>query len=99
MEVEKEEIKIIFLHPPGVGATNIISILNGQSFNPSESSTFNCSFVNYDITFNNQKYALHLWDTPGQEKYISITKLFIKGSNIVIFVYDITQRISLKELI
>ena len=39
-----------------------------------------------------------LRDTMGQEKYRSLSKSFIKGSNIVILVYDITRRDSFSEL-
>ena len=39
-----------------------------------------------------------MWDTAGQEKYRSINKLFYKDSNIVIFVYDITNKKSFDEI-
>lgn len=35
---------------------------------------------------------VNLWDTVGQEKFESLTKLFLKDSEIVIFVYDITDK-------
>ena len=34
---------------------------------------------------------MDIWDTAGQEAYRSLTKIFINDSNIVIFVYDITN--------
>ena len=43
-------------------------------------------------------YELKLWDTAGQEKYRSLTKLFYKDSKVVIFVYDITNKKSFNEL-
>ena len=39
-----------------------------------------------------------MWDTIGQEKYRSLTKLFFKDANIVILVYDITSRKTFEEL-
>ena len=41
---------------------------------------------------------IDFWDTVGQGKYSLITKLFIKGSQIVVFVYDITNIDSFNEL-
>ncbi len=34
---------------------------------------------------------LYLWDTAGQERYNSLTKLYFKGANAAIIVYDITD--------
>ena len=39
-----------------------------------------------------------IWDTTGQEKYRSITNLFINGSNIVILVYSIDSKSSFESL-
>ena len=39
-----------------------------------------------------------IWDTMGTEKLRSTTKSLIKGSSIVIFVYDITKRETFLEL-
>lgn len=41
---------------------------------------------------------VNLWDTVGQEKFESLTKLFLKDSEIVIFVYDITDKKSFESL-
>ena len=40
---------------------------------------------------------MKIWDTAGLEKYRSLTKLFYKNSNIVIFVYDITSQKTFDE--
>ena len=54
--------------------------------------------LNKTIKLDNFKLKLILWDTMGQEKYRSLSKSFIKGSNIVILVYDITRKDSFLEL-
>jgi small GTP-binding protein len=41
---------------------------------------------------------LKIWDTAGQETYRSINKIFYKEAKIVIFVYDITNIKSFKEI-
>ena len=50
------------------------------------------------IKINKKTYNLEIWDTAGQEMYKSLTKLFIVGSKVVIFVYDITDKSSFNEL-
>ena len=41
---------------------------------------------------------IELWNGPGQEKFRSLGKIFIKDSDIMIFVYDITMRESFNDL-
>ena len=50
------------------------------------------------IQIDETSYILSIWDTIGQEKLRSLTKIFFKNSKIVILVYDITNRKSFKEL-
>ena len=50
------------------------------------------------IEINNKKLNVSIWDTMGTEKLRSTTKSLIKGSSIVIFVYDITKRETFLEL-
>ena len=39
-----------------------------------------------------------MWDTAGQEQFRSMNKIFIKNSNIILFIYDITRKKTLTEL-
>ena len=43
-------------------------------------------------------YEINICDTTGQEKYHSVTNLFVKGSNIVILVYSIDSVTSFNNL-
>ena len=51
------------------------------------------------IKINNIEYKINLWDTIGQEKYRSLTKIFFKNSKVVLLVYDITRRKTFEGLI
>ena len=97
MEKEIEEIKVIFLHESGAGASIIINVAIGLKFDivPSTTSAYS---KEYNFILNGKKYILFLWDTAGQEFFRNLTKIFIKDSKIVIFVYDITDSDSFKEL-
>jgi GTPase SAR1 family protein len=48
--------------------------------------------MNKVTVINGKSYSVNLWDTIGQEKYCSLTKIFLKVSKIVIFVFDITNK-------
>ena len=91
-------IKVILVGDTGTGKTNLITVSAGFEFNSNSLTTTSCSYVQKIIVKNNKEYKINLWDTIGQEKYISLTKIFLKDSKIVIFVYDITNRLSYNSL-
>ena len=92
------EIKAILVGSSGVGKTNLINVCVGQSFNPETKPTNCASLLQKQLEINNLKYVVNLWDTMGQEAYKGISKLFFRDSQIVIFVYDITNTESFKNL-
>ena len=94
MESENEninEIKMIVIGDSGVGKTNLINTSIGINFLENNSATVTSSFISKQFKIGDKKYNVNIWDTAGQENYRSITKLFFKGSEIVILVYDITN--------
>ena len=94
----EEEIKVILIGESGTGKTSLINATMGLKFKDVLESTTTNSFSSKTITINNKEYVLNLWDTIGQEKFRSLTKIFIKDSKIVILVYDITRKASFNEL-
>ena len=94
----ENSIKIILVGDSGTGKTNLITVAAGFEFNSNSLSTTSCSYVQIKIKKDEKEYKVNLWDTIGQEKYRSLTKIFLKDSKIVIFVYDITKRESFESL-
>ena len=95
---ESKEIKMILLGESGVGKTCIINrYINNQFTSDSESTLGSYSSTKTFIK-NKHKYIVDIWDTTGQEKYHSITNLYIKGSNIIILVYSIDSKSSFDGL-
>ena len=92
------EIKKIILGEHSVGKTNLINVSIGQEFNESSKPTLSAAFVQKRYKLNGKNYLMKIWDTAGQEKYRSLTKLFYKDSKIIIFVYDITRKKTFEEL-
>ena len=96
--VEQIQLKVILLGNSGVGKTNLINTCIGKEFDDDNIPTNSGSFVQKRIEIDNKELLLNLWDTAGQETYKSLTKIFIKKSQVVIFVYDITDINSFKDL-
>ena len=94
----EDEIKVILVGESGTGKTSLINATMGLKFQEHLETTASNNFSSKKITINNKEYVLNLWDTIGQEKFRSLTKIFIKDSKIVLLVYDITVLKTFKEL-
>ena len=95
---ENEEIKVILVGESGTGKTSLINTSIGLPFKENIVTSATNSFAPKQIKIGDKVYTLNLWDTIGQEKYRALTKIFIKDSKIVIFVFDITKKRTFDEL-
>jgi len=41
---------------------------------------------------------LQIWDTAGEERFRSITRSYYRGSQVLVYVYDVTNRFSFEQL-
>ena len=95
---KEKEVKVILLGDSGVGKSCIINRYINNAYDPNIESTLGSNACTKLVEKKSISYILNLWDTTGQEKYHSITNLFIKGSNIVILVYSINSLSSFEGL-
>ena len=91
-------IKIIMVGSINVGKTSLVTKYATGKKPMRKDSTKNASYVNKIKTVNGIKFEIKLWDTAGQEKYKSLTKLFIKDAKIAILVYSIDDEESFNDL-
>ena len=91
-------LKIIMVGAMNVGKTSLVTrYITGKC--PSQTKTTkNASYVNKHIKKNGYNFEIKLWDTAGQEKYKSLTKIFTKDAKIAILVYSIDSEKSFNEL-
>ena len=95
---EAKNIKIILIGETGTGKTNLINVYFDIGFNPNSAATLTPESCSKELKIKDNDFIINIWDTAGQERYRSMTKIFIKGAKIVIFVYDVTNQDSFKEL-
>ena len=95
---DMEEIKMILLGEAGCGKTSIISRYTLDKFDSNYFTTYSSTFLTKIFEYKGKKYNINIWDTVGQEKFRSLTKIFIKGTKICLFVYDITNKHSFQEI-
>ena len=95
---ESIEMKLILLGESGVGKTSIISRYVHDKFDEDNPSSMSMCYVAKKLKKNNMRIKLDIWDTIGQEKFRSLSKMFLKDTKIVILVYSITSRKSFESL-
>ena len=96
----EESIKVVLIGESGVGKTSIIAQFVKGSFNPDLMSTNGATFSTKKIEFKEYKKTIsfEIWDTAGQEKYRSLSKMFFKEATVTLIVYDITNKSSFEEI-
>ena len=77
-EGEEKDLKVILLGECGVGKSNIILRFTNGEFNEDSITTNSTSYIMKSIKKNGITYRINVWDTAGQEKFRSITKMFLK---------------------
>ena len=92
--------KLVFIGDPGVGKTCIISRFLKGTFDAEQITTVGASYATKTIKISetNESLTLDIWDTAGQEKYRSLTRIFFQGAKLAILVYDITRKDSFENL-
>lgn len=95
---EEKELKVILLGECGVGKTNIILRYLKDEFNEDTITTTNSTYTMKTVKKDDATYRLNVWDTAGQEKFRSITKMFLQDASIIMLVYSITDKLSFKNL-
>lgn len=101
------EFKFSFLGDSMVGKTTIFKKITSGNFQTKTLSTVGVDkrtikYENIEVNIDgkqvNKSFDISLFDTAGQEKFRAITKNYIKGSDGIILIYDITRRKSFENI-
>ena len=91
-------VQVTFVGDADVGKTQIINKFLINNLATEYQQTVSATFYSKKILWSNKKIDLRLWDTPGQEKYRKIIKIFFKGSHLIVFVYAIDNKKSFDNI-
>ena len=97
---EEDRCKVVLIGEQGVKKTSIIQrFLLKDKFSIDLSTT--CSSYNLRSIYlekENRTIKFEIWDTPGQEKYRSLAKVFFRDAQVCILIYDKTRKTSFEEI-
>ena len=89
----ERKIKVTLLGDQNTGKTSIILRLIRETFRRTDATigaTY-AKYINDDITYD-------LWDTAGSERFMALTPMYYRGSDIIILVYDLSNVLSINKL-
>ena len=85
-------LKVIILGASTVGKTSIFLRYFNNEFSHGTLTTLGVDFKTKFFKFENKKLKINYIDTAGQEKFKSISENYLKGTDGVILVFDLTNK-------
>jgi len=92
------KFKVTLFGPGNAGKTSLIIRYVRDAFNESLKKTIGSNFLIKDVTIDDKKVRLLLWDIGGQAQFQKLRRIYFKGSNGAIGVYDVTSSESLLKI-
>jgi small GTP-binding protein len=90
-------IKVTLIGESTVGKSSIMIRFIENKFDNTLAS-IGTQFGTKTIEIDNEKITFHVWDTAGQEKFRALTKQYYIDAQVIILVYDITNKKSFDEI-
>jgi small GTP-binding protein len=83
------KFKVILLGDTGVGKTSIARRQSQDAFDFKMTPTVGASHLRATVMLDDQPVDLLLWDTAGQEQFVSLVPMYARGANVCIIVGSI----------
>mmetsp|Transcript_82467 Transcript_82467/g.101159 ORF Transcript_82467/g.101159 Transcript_82467/m.101159 type:complete len:200 (+) Transcript_82467:27-626(+) len=91
------DLKLVLLGEKNVGKTTLFNQkMYGE--NLSTRMTMGAYFTKKEFEIKGITYDVAVWDTAGEEKFHSLTKIYTRGAHCAIIMYDITSHQSWKAV-
>ena len=99
INIKRFPLKIGFLGDSYVGKTCIISRFVNNTFDKEKPCTVSAYFESKKLKIDPFNEAdLKIWDTAGSEKYRSMAKNYLRDSDGIVFVFDLSNKTSFDDL-
>ena len=92
------KLKLIVVGNQGTGKSSILNRFVNETFEENYQATIGLDFQSKNITIHDQDVRLIIYDTAGQEKFRSLIPMYIRESQIILLVYDISDKESFDSI-
>jgi small GTP-binding protein len=90
--------KIVIVGDSNVGKSHVLSRFVKNRYKENYVPTIGVEFYIKTVNLHGKNIKLQMWDTAGQERYRSIVSAYYRGVSGVVFVFDITDHTSFKNI-
>ncbi|CEG36872.1 gtp-binding protein gb2 [Plasmopara halstedii] len=91
-------LKYIIIGDSEVGKSSLLLQFTEQHFQPIHDLTIGVEFGAKLLEVDGRKVKLEIWDTAGQETFLSITRSYYRGADGALLVYDVGRKESFEHL-
>jgi len=98
MENTDYKIKVICLGDSAVGKSKLVERFLMDGYKPQQLSTFALTLFKYNTKVDGREVVVEFWDTAGQERFSSMHPSYYHQAHACILVFDITRKITYKNL-
>lgn len=87
-----EKCQLLIVGDTQVGKTSILSRYVNGEFNANYLATVGVDFLSKDVEYDGKKIRVKIYDTAGQERYVTLAKSFFNNAEGILIVYDVTNK-------
>lgn len=92
------QFKVTFIGDSSVGKTSFLEQFVYHRFSQKYKATLGSDFYLKKLDIDGKTVTLQIWDTAGQERFRSREPIYYRGSDCIVFVYDVTNHDSFSNL-
>jgi small GTP-binding protein len=95
--INNKSYKIYLVGETGGGRYVLIQRLITKS-HAHQHATIGANFYKWDVTINYTNYKFDIWESSGQERYIPLVPLYMRGSELYMVCFNLTSRSSFERV-
>eukprot|EP00056_Hartaetosiga_gracilis_P017135 m.6504 g.6504 ORF g.6504 m.6504 type:complete len:195 (-) comp5294_c0_seq1:1685-2269(-) len=97
-KTRENSVKVICLGDSAVGKSKLVERFLMDDYKPQQLSTFALTLFQYDTQVDGKDVVVDFWDTAGQERFSSMHPSYYHDAHACILVFDITRKVTYKNL-